>query len=71
MQLEKMTAKSLCIWVNKLSKLLKDETNEHNRAIYSKWLNDATAEQQARFNRRMNYLNGGSYGKENKTRRVY
>ena len=71
MQLEKMTAKSLCIWVNKLSKLLNDETNEHNRAIYSKWLNEATAEQQARFNRRMMYLSGGSDGKENKTRRIY
>lgn len=71
MQLEKMTAKSLCIWVNKLSKLLKDETNEHNRAIYSKWLKEAQAEQDARFTRRMNYLRGGSYGKENKTRRIY
>ena len=45
MQLEKMTAKSLCTWVNKLSKLLKDEANEHNRAIYSKWLSEATTEQ--------------------------
>ena len=71
MQLEKMTAKSLCIWVNKLSKLLKDETNEHNRAIYSRWLSEATAEQQARFDRRMRYLSGGSYGKENKARRFY
>ena len=71
MQLEKMTAKSLCTWVNKLSKLLKDETNEHNRAIYSKWLNEATAEQQARYDRRMKYLSGGYYGKENKTRRIY
>ena len=71
MQLEKMTAKSLCIWVNKLSKLLKDETNEHNRAIYSRWLSEATAEQQARFDRRMKYLSGGNYGKENKTRRFY
>ena len=71
MQLEKMEAKNLCTWVNKLSKLLKDETNEHNRVIYSKWLNEATAEQQARFNRRMMYLSGGSYGKENKTRCIY
>ena len=71
MQLEKMTAKNLCTWVNKLSNLLKDETNEHNRAIYSRWLSEATAEQQARFHRRMNYLRGGSYGKENKTRRFY
>lgn len=63
MKLEKMTAKSLCIWVNTLSKLLKDETNEHNRAIYSKWLKEAQAEQDARFTRRMNYLSGGSYGK--------
>ena len=71
MQLEKMTAKSLCIWVNKLSKLLKDETNEHNRTIYSRWLSEATAEQQARFDRRMKYLSGGNYGKETKTRCVY
>ena len=71
MQLEKMTAKNLRTWVNKLSKLLKDETNEHNRAIYSRWLSEATAEQQARFDRRMGYLNGGSYGKENKTRHFY
>ena len=71
MQLEKMTAKSLCIWVNKLSKLLKDETNEHNRAIYSRWLSVASAEQQARYDRRMKYLSGGYYGKENKTRRFY
>ena len=71
MQLEKMTAKSLCIWVNKLSKLLKDETNEHNRAIYSKWLNEAIAEQQARYDRQMKYLSGGNYGKENKKRRFY
>lgn len=65
MQLEKMKAKNLSIWVTKLSKLLKDETNEHNRAIYSKWLNEATAEQQARYDRRMKYLRGGGYGKEN------
>lgn len=71
MQLEKMTAKNLSIWVNTLSKLLKDETNEHNRAIYSKWLKEAQAEQEGRFTRRMNYLRGGSYGKENKTRRFY
>ena len=71
MQLEKMTAKNLRIWVNTLSKLLKDETNEHNRAIYSKWLKEAQAEQEGRFTRRMNYLRGGSYGKENKTRRFY
>ena len=71
MQLEKMTAKNLSIWVNTLSKLLKDETNEHNRAIYSKWLKEAQAEQEGRFTRRMNYLRGGSYGKENKTRCIY
>ena len=71
MQLEKMRAKNLSIWVIKLSKILKDETNEHNRAIYSKWLSEATAEQQARFNRRMMYLSGGSYGKENKAWRIY
>ena len=71
MQLEKMTAKNLCTWVDKLTKLLNEETNEHNRAIYSKWLSEATAEQQARFDRRMRYLRGGSYGKENETRRIY
>ena len=71
MQLEKMKAKNLSIWVNKLTKLLNDETNERNRAIYSKWLNEATAEQQARYDRQMKYLSGGSYGKENKKRRFY
>ena len=71
MQLEKMSAKNLSIWVNKLNKILNDETNEHNRAIYSKWLSEATAEQQARYDRRVKYLSGGSYGKENKTRRFY
>ena len=65
MKLEKMKAKNLSNWVNKLSKLLKDETNEHNRAIYSKWLSEATAEQHARYDRRIKYLSGGSYGKEN------
>ena len=65
MQLEKMKAKNLIIWVTMLSKLLKDETNERNRAIYSKWLNEARAEQQARYDRRMKYLSGGGYGKEN------
>ena len=71
MQLEKMTAKNLSIWVNKLNKILNDETNEHNRAIYSRWLSEATAEQQARFDRRMRYLSGGNYEKENKTGRIY
>ena len=71
MQLEKMKAKNLSIWVIKLSKLLNEEINEHNRTIYSKWLSEATAEQQARFDRRMRYLSGGSYGKENKTRCIY
>ena len=71
MQLEKMKAKNLRTWVDKLTKLLNEETNEHNRAIYSRWLKEAKAEQEARFNRRMNYLGGGSYGKENKTRRIY
>lgn len=65
MKLEKMKAKNLSIWINKLSKLINDETNEHNRAIYSKWLNEANAEQQARYDRRMKYLSGGGYGKEN------
>ena len=65
MQLEKMRAKNLSIWVIKLSKLLNEETNEHNRAIYSKWLNEAIAEQQARYDRRFKYLSGGGYGKEN------
>lgn len=65
-----MKAKNLRTWVDKLTKLLNEETNEHNRAIYSRWLKEAKAEQEARFNRRMNYL-GGSYGKENKTRCIY
>ena len=64
MQLEKMKTKNLSIWVIKLSKILKDETNERNRAIYSKWLNEAIAEQQARYDRQMKYLSGGSYGKK-------
>ena len=71
MQLEKMKEKNLSIWVIKLSKLLNEEINEHNRAIYSKWLSEATAEQQARYDRRIKYLSGGSYGKENKKRRFY
>ena len=71
MQLEKMKEKNLSIWVIKLSKLLNEEINEHNRDIYSKWLSEATAEQQARYDRRMKYLRGGSYGKENKKRRFY
>ena len=71
MQLEKMTAKNLRTWVDKLNNVLKDETNERNRAIYSKWLKEAQAEQDARFTRRMNYLRGVSYGKENKARRFY
>ena len=71
MQLEKMEAKNLRTWVYNLTKLLNVETNEHNRAIYSKWLKEAQAEQDARYNRRMNYLRGVSYGKENKTRRFY
>ena len=71
MQLEKMTAKNLRTWIDKLTKLLNGETNKHNRAIYSRWLNEARAEQQARFTRRNSYLEGGSYGKENKKRRFY
>ena len=71
MQLEKMTAKNLRTWVHNLTKLLNVETDEDNKAIYNKWLKEAQAEQDARFNRRMNYLRGGSYGKENKTRRIY
>ena len=71
MQLEKMQAKNLRIWVDKLTKLINEETDEHNKAIYSKWLKEAQAEQDARYNRRMNYLRGGSHGNENKTRRIY
>ena len=71
MQIEKMTAKNLRTWVDNLSKLLNGETNEHNKAIYSKWLKEAQVEQDARYNRRMNYLRGGSHGNENKTRRIY
>lgn len=71
MQLEKMTAKNLRTWVHNLINLLNVETNEHNKAIYSKWLKEAQAEQEARHNRRINYLRGGSYGNENKTRRIY
>lgn len=71
MQLEKMTAKNLRTWVCNLTNLLNVETNEHNKAIYSKWLKEAQAEQEARHNRRMNYLRGGSHGNENKTRRIY
>lgn len=33
MQLEKMTAKNLRTWVDKLTKLLNVETDEHNKAI--------------------------------------
>lgn len=71
MQIEQMTAKNLRAWINKLYNILNEETNEHNIAIYSKWLKEAKAEQDARFTRRMNYLSGGSYGKENKTWRIY
>ena len=71
MQLEKMTAKNLRTWVHNLTKLLNVETDEHNKAIYSNWLKEAQAEQDARYNRRMNYLRGGSHGNENKTRRIY
>lgn len=71
MQLEKMRAKNLHTWVDNLTKLLSEETDEHNKAIYSKWLKEAQAVQDARFIRRINYLRGGSYGKENKTRRFY
>lgn len=63
MELEKMTAKNLRTWVDRLNKLLNEETDDHNRAIYSKWLKEAQVEQDARFNRRMKYLRGGSYGK--------
>ena len=56
MQIEKMSAKNLRTWVDKLTKLLNEETDEHNRAIYSKWLREANAEKQARFDRHMNYL---------------
>ena len=71
MKIEKMTAKDLRTWVAKLTKQLNEETDEHNKAIYSKWLKEAQAEQDARYNRRMNYLRGGSHGNENKTRRIY
>ena len=53
MKLEKMTRKNLSTWVDKLTKLLNEEINEHNKAIYSKWLKEAQAEQDTRFNRRM------------------
>ena len=71
MQIEKMTAKILRTWVYNLTKLLNEETDEHNKAIYSKWLKEAQSVQDARVTRRMNYLRGGSHGNENKTRRIY
>lgn len=64
MQLEKMTAKNLQNWVLKLYKIINEETNPHNLALYTKWLNEAKYEQEQRYDRRMKYLKGGSYGKK-------
>lgn len=71
MQVDKMTAKDLRKYVKNLEIILTVENDEHNIKIFTKWLEDAKAEQEARFNRRMNYLRGGNYGQENTTRRLY
>lgn len=56
MQLEKMKAKDLRKWVDNLTKSLRYETDNRNITIYSKWLQEARAEQEARYNRRKRFL---------------
>ena len=65
MQIEKMTAKQLNVWIDKLKAMLVLNLDQHSKQLYNKWLNEALEEKTGRFNRRMNYLNGGYYGYKN------
>jgi len=56
-QLEKMSAKQLDSWINKLEKSIKDEDNERNIDLYRRWLIQAREEKTARWERKENYLN--------------
>lgn len=56
MQVEKMTAKKLRDWVQKLERVLEAEKDPRNRGIYQKWLQDAKFEQQQRYERKEYYI---------------
>lgn len=55
-QLEKMSANALRSWIRTLETSLKVDDHEGNQQIYRKWLEEAKAEQQARADRKYNYL---------------
>lgn len=70
MQLEKMSAKNLKEWVNRLVYSLKSATNNKDRFIYQKWLDEAKAEQARRLEARLVYIRRYNE-RENKTRGIY
>ena len=56
MQLEKMTAKNLREWVSRCEKSLQQAKDDKNIALFTKWLNEARAEQERRLNNKLLYL---------------
>lgn len=70
MELEKMSAKNLKEWINRLEYSLKSAISNKDIVIYTKWLNEAKAEQSRRFEARLKYIRR-YYEKENKKRRFY
>ena len=57
MEITKMRADKLRTWIKNLENTIKYEEDPRNIAIYVNWLNEAYAEQKARYERRENYLN--------------
>ena len=51
-----MTASQLNTWIRNLEDSLKADPDSTNKWIYEKWLEEAIAEKQARFDRKYNYL---------------
>lgn len=56
MELSHMSKQALAKWVRTLEQSLADDPDEKNAFIYKKWLEEAKAEQDARYSRRYNYL---------------
>lgn len=68
MEITKMRADNLRKWIKNLEITLKYENDSRNILIYRSWLNEARAEQKARYERRERYLNEAN---KNSKRSIY
>ena len=55
-EITKMKSQQLKNWIKSLEHSLRTDTDDINQKIYKKWLDEAKAEQQARLDRKENYL---------------